>query len=538
FLISILWLVVFTKKLFFWVWLWQLKEYHIGRFLDHFRTEKGKKLLLSPWLAVKAVALFGIFFYPHLYLFYFVLAIFFFESLLAIRHSFRKTLKIPVLTRKTSLILTAGMSLELLALTVFFNLGFSLKKFTLYLLGLDILAPLVFSFLVLLFQPLTVALREQLIRKAKKKRERFKDLLAIGITGSYGKTSTKEFLATILAKKYKVLKTKEHQNSEVGISRRILRDLNEEYDIFVVEMGAYNKGGIKLLCDIAKPRIGIVTGVNEQHLSTFGTMENLLSAEGGGELAASLPEDGLAIFNYDNPLVKKDRIKDYNARLKNVKFYSLFEKESDLWAKEIKIEKEALSFKAVAKDGEQAIFNLNLLGIHNIHNMLAAAICAKYLGMGLAEIAKAAAQIEPWQSGMQLKEGTGGLNIIDATYSANPSGVMSHLDYLKVWPGKRVLAMPCLIELGKASKEVHQRIGKKIADVCDLAIITTKDRFKEIKEGAGELPQTQPREREAEVVFMEKPAEIVDKIKSFAKPGDVILLESRVPSEVINSLIR
>jgi UDP-N-acetylmuramoyl-tripeptide--D-alanyl-D-alanine ligase len=130
---------------------------------------------------------------------------------------------------------------------------------------------------------------------------------------------------------------------------------------------------------------------------------------------------------------------------------------------------------------------------------------------------------------MKLRKGIGGLNIIDATYSANPDGVISHLEYLKTLrqtQGKLVIIMPCLIELGKASKEVHKRIGQKIGEVCDLAIITTKDRFKEIRESAGE-----------KAIFLDNPKEIFEKIKNFCQRGDVILLESRVPNQLISLLV-
>jgi len=157
----------------------------------------------------------------------------------------------------------------------------------------------------------------------------------------------------------------------------------------------------------------------------------------------------------------------------------------------------------------------------------------------LSEIAEACEKIDSKNSGMQLKQSVDGLNIIDSTYSANPDGVISALEYLKLWEGKKVIVMPCLIELGSASKEVHKRIGKKIAEVCDLAIITTKDRFKEIREGAlfngGE-----------KIFFIEDPKEIFKKLKSFLGDDlssktlakeDVVLLESRVPSQLIKILL-
>ncbi len=320
---------------------------------------------------------------------------------------------------------------------------------------------------------MAVLARNQIIKKAKIKREGFEDLLVIGITGSYGKTSTKEFLYTILSEKFNVLKTEAHQNSEIGVSQCILNDLKEEHEIFICEMGAYNRGGIKLLCDIAKPKIGILTGINEQHLSTFGSQEKII--KGKYELIESLPEKGLAIFNGGN---------DYCLELyqNTSKPKRLYGKEGDIWPEDIEVAKDSVSFKVFSKDGDKAEFKINLLGSQNVENILGAVCCAKELGMSLKEIARACEKIKPEQGAMKLLKGKNGLNIIDSTYSANPDGVIADLNYLKIWPGRKVIVMPCLIELGRASKEVHKRIGQKIGEVCDLAIITTKDRYKEIRE--------------------------------------------------------
>ncbi len=471
--ILILGFILFVKCFFFWLWLWQLKEYHLGRFRAHFESQAMRKIFSSFW-----------------------------------------RLKFPKFTQKIIVISFSGVLLA--ALITYFIFSLPDKDFYLTLLVLIFFAPLISSLVVLFFQLPTVILRHRILQKAKRKRAQvdelrssspslgspcaprsvFKDLLVVGITGSYGKTSVKEFLATVLAEKYKVLKTKEHQNSEMGISQCILNDLKPEHEIFIVEMGAYNKGGIKLLCDIAKPKIGMVTGVNEQHLALFGTMENLLSAEGGGELIESLPEDGIIFLNAKNKYCRE--------------FY-----EKPLLRPKIK----KLLY------GEDATFAGG-------ENILGAMAVAKELGMTDEEISKGIEKIENKFPGIQIKKarllvGRGiNVNIIDATYSANPDGVMAHLEYLKTFPGRKVIIMPCLIELGKASKEVHRRIGKKIAEICDLAIITTKDRFKEIKEEAGE-----------KVIFMENPKEIFEKIKTMVKEGDTVLLESRVPNQLIKQLI-
>ena len=454
-IIAICWFLIFTKLLLFWLWLWQLKEYHLGRFGAHFESQALRKILSS----------------------------------------FRR-IKYPKFTLKIIIIFFSCLFAEILLLWYF------------SLLSAVILTFFLIPLFVLSFQIPSAIWRQIIIKKAKKKRSKFKKLLVIGITGSYGKTSTKEFLAQILSSKFKVLRTKEHQNSEIGISQCILNDLKEEgeedksssspfavareHEIFIVEMAAYSKGGIKLLCDIAKPKIGIVTGVNEQHLATFGSMENLLSAEGGKELIESLPEDGMAFFN-----------------AKNKYCLELYE-------------------KTLRRGSGQAFLygkNAAFLGEENV---LGAMAVARELGMGDDETRQSVEKIKNKFPGIEIRKGLNGLTVIDASYSANPTGVMAHLDYLALhYPqGKKIIVMPCLIELGKASARIHRKIGEKIKEVCDLAIITTKDRFKEIKEGAGE-----------KAILIENAKEIFQKLKEFFGKSNVILLESRVPSELIKDLL-
>ena len=167
-----------------------------------------------------------------------------------------------------------------------------------------------------------------------------------------------------------------------------------------------------------------------------------------------------------------------------------------------------------------------MLGIHNIDNILLSASCAQKLGMSLEEISRACLKIKPEQGGMKFLRKDAPV-VIDSSYSANPDGVIADLDYLKTLrqaQGKLIIVMPCLIELGRVSKEVHKRIGRKIGEVCDLAIITTRDYFKEIKKTA-EIGSLQ-------IFLIENPKEIIAKIKEFCKNDDVVLLEGRVPKEI------
>jgi UDP-N-acetylmuramoyl-tripeptide--D-alanyl-D-alanine ligase len=153
--------------------------------------------------------------------------------------------------------------------------------------------------------------------------------------------------------------------------------------------------------------------------------------------------------------------------------------------------------------------------------------------MSFSEISEAVKKIPGSSSGMVLKKNSLEMNIVDSSYSANPDGVLSDLEYLKVWTGKKAVVMPCLIELGSSAAEIHRKIGEKIAQVCDLAVITTKEMFEEIKKASvdrGMKPES--------IVFLEKPQEILEKVNDFKNENDIILLEGRMSKEILKFLIK
>ncbi|HPO68603.1 MAG TPA: UDP-N-acetylmuramoyl-tripeptide--D-alanyl-D-alanine ligase [Candidatus Pacearchaeota archaeon] len=545
YLIIIFWFFSVFKNALFYLYLWQLKEYQFYRFLDHFRTEKGKRLIFNKIIILKIFILFFfLLFIPFQktivikgFLLFFLqsilLFIYFAEFFIFLFKIFQKKLKKPVLTKKAILLISLSVFFIFLicAYSIFLK---NILYFGVYLLIFDILSPIIFSLIVLILEPFSILLRKKIMRKAEEKISNFKELITIGITGSFGKTSTKEFLSTILSEKFNVLKTKEHQNSEMGISNCILNELNLNHQVFIAEMGAYRKGGIKMLANIVKPKIGIITGVNEQHLATFGSIENLLSAEGGKELIESLPSDGLVIFNGDNKYLK-DLYKEtfILKRIYSVNKLDLEKSgiEPDFWAEDIKVEKRFIHFTVKNKNNEIEHFTINILGAHNVSNILAAITTAYDFGMSLKEISQACLKIKPEQGSIHLFETKSGLNILDSSYSANPDGVIADLNYLSIYPRKKIIIMPCLIELGKVSKEIHQKIGRKIGEVCDLSIITTKDRYEDIKKGAIESGM-----KEENIIFDENTDTILKRIKNFVSVGDVVLIEGRVSKELVERL--
>jgi len=474
----VLWFIVALKSVLFWVYLWQLKEYHIKRFIDHFRTAKGQDLLLDKIRIIK-VFLLALFLFNPLAPFAFLPLIYLLESSKAVFDFSKKRLIKPVFTVKTVAIIIMIIAIEILLVLAAFSkiekeVWLSVLFFPALLAIADLLVPVIVSLAVLVFKPITYYLIKTKLSKARKKIDKFKNLIVIGIAGSYGKTSTKEFLAIILSEKFNVLKTQKNINAEIGIANTILNKLNSSHQVLIVEIGAYEKGKIEEVCNIIKPDIGILTGINEQHLATFGSKENIKRAK-------------YEIIENSKEGIEKDRI--------------------DLEAIDIKIEREYVYFKVNGAD-----FKVNVLGRHNIDNLLLAINAAQNLGMSLEDISRACSKIKT--NNLIKKDNK---IIINSSYSANPTGVIADLEYLKLYSGKKAVIMPCLIELGKVSREIHQRIGKKLAQTADIVIITSKECFEIIKK---ECPQA---------IYSENFYEIKEKIKEV----DIILLEGRIPRNIL-----
>lgn len=534
----LLWFLGTLKYVLFWIYLWQLKEYHVGRFLDHFSTSKGKKLILSPILAFKIILFLFLVFTndPFTLVLVFLYIV---ELAIFLRQIYYKSFKKPVKTSKS--LFLCGTSV----LGVILFLAWAINRNFAWLLAFDIFLPLAISLIVLAFQPAVVFLRNRELKKASEKIKKFPNLKVIAVTGSFGKTSTKEFLTTILSKKFKVLSTSKHQNAEIGIAKCILNDLNEKHQIFIAEVGAYNKGKVKEVCKVIKPKIGVVTGVNEQHMALFKKMDNLLSAEGGRELAESLGKDsprgeagGLLVVNGDNKYCL-DLLKRFDGK---ELIYSQSNKTigADIWTEHIDVRRNNIAFVARNKKGEMANFRASVLGKQNVQNLLAAILVASELGMSYGEISDALTHVKQDQAGMALRQGKHGIDVVDSSYSANPDGVVADLDYLSIFKQKRAIVMPCLIELGKKSGEAHEKIGRKIAEVCDLAIITSRDKFKDLERGFNShiFACRQAGASNKKIMLCDKPEEIYSALTSFLKSGDAVLLEGRVPQRLTNLIIK
>lgn len=478
------------RNILFWVYLWQLKEYRFDRLFIHLtETTQGRQLLFSKESLLKWISIFGygLVLYNSHWLFpyqVFVTAIFGHQVLIVFRELFWGFLKRPTLTIK-------ALFLTLLSLyAVFFFFLIPLIDRFLWLLIIDKITPLVVGFFVFFFSFPTELYRDYKIERATKKIQNRNDLLVIGVTGSYGKSSTKEYTAEILKHNFNILKTQGTNNTPIGIANTILSGLKKKTEVLVVEMGAYKKGEIAQMCAMVHPKIGILTAVNYQHLSLFGSLENTISAK--YEIIESLPKDGLALFNGNNKnaykLFKKTKI-GKNGK-KKILYRCIYsdsnDKEGknsgDIVAYNIITHKTNLSFD-VLLDGKVFRLTTPLIGAHNIENILPGIYIAHYLGMSEAKIKKAVSLLSPLSKTMVFHGLSNGAVVIDDTFNANPNAVIAALDYMKTYGGKRILVLQPMIELGENAQSEHYQIAKEISKVCDFLLLTNRNFYKDIKRG-------------------------------------------------------
>jgi UDP-N-acetylmuramoyl-tripeptide--D-alanyl-D-alanine ligase len=362
---------------------------------------------------------------------------------------------------KAILVLSLGLAiLTILILSFFFGLiGF--------ILGI-ILFSQSYIFLtvsVLILKPFENILRVWIKRRAMRKLATFKNLTVIGVTGSYGKTSVKEFLYSILKTEHQVLKTPESYNTVLGIAKVIDLELDESYQFFICEMAAYKQGEIKELADMLKPKFGILTGINEQHLEMFGSIENTTAAK--FELIQAIPENGLAVINGDNDLIRKN----YQKYKKNVVVYGLGN--FSFSAKNIRVGEEGTMFDLVLGNKNYQ-GKTKLIGRSQIENMVAAATMAFKLGMRPEKIAGAIANISAVPHRLEFKTKENAL-IIDDAYNSNVTGFKEALHLLENFKDRpKIIVTPGIVDLGSKTLEIHKNLGKLAEKICDVVILVGK----------------------------------------------------------------
>lgn len=252
-------------------------------------------------------------------------------------------------------------------------------------------------------------------------------LIRIGITGSFGKTSTKYALGTILGEKYKTLYTPGSFNTPMGVTRTIREKLTPEHQVFIGEMGARYKGDVAQLCRLVRPQYGILTAIGKQHLETFGSLENVMRAK--GELLAGVGSQGCVFLNGDDPLCRQLY---ENSPLQEKYLFGTQGEGLYMRAEDITVGPEGSRFTLVCQDGTRIPCVTRLLGRHNILNVAGAAALAYKLGLSEAQIAAGIGKLEPVEHRLQLLPGP--ITVIDDAFNANPVGLQRSAGGIEVLP--------------------------------------------------------------------------------------------------------
>lgn len=312
--------------------------------------------------------------------------------------------------------------------------------------------------------------------KARKKLAAYKDLIKIGITGSYGKTTAKNILAAMLEKKYSVLKTPSSYNTPMGIAKTVNYELNDSHGVFIAEMGARYKGDIAKLARIVSPDIGIITAVGNQHLATFKTVENIASAK--YELVKGLKEGGTAVFSSDNEYTLK--MYDYTEGRKKLAG-KVDSGKADVTYGEVSFGRDGTGF-TLNFGNEKAHIKTLLLGRHIPSLVSLCAAVAIELGVSVSDIADAVRNLKPVEHRLQLIE-NGDITVIDDAYNSNTEGVKIALEVLGAFDSPRVIITPGLVELGEEENKANYEFGCNIASVADYAFFVGS-RAEDLRGGA------------------------------------------------------
>ncbi len=316
--------------------------------------------------------------------------------------------------------------------------------------------------------------------KARAKLKSMYHLKVIGITGSYGKTSSKNILNDILNIKFISRSTPRNLNTEYGLMITINNHLDKFDDVFIAEMGAYKRGEIKKLCDLVHPKYGILTCIGLAHLETFGSPENIIKTK--FELIESLPEDGIAVLNRDDPKQVSYPIQNQCKKI----WIGIFEEEVDIKACDIQCDYRGSKFNVMVKgDSNKYPFETKLLGNHNIYNILAGIALGKEFGISMKELQQGVRKVKPVESRLELKN-FGYMYQINDAYNSNPVGAKSALDVLGMMPGIKIVVTPGMTELGEKEEELNHIFGTQIAHVADYVILVGEKKTKPIFEGLNE----------------------------------------------------
>lgn len=379
---------------------------------------------------------------------------------------------------------------------------------------IPILMPLLLIVAYGINEPFEEIIRIKIQRNATLKLQN-SNVLKIAITGSYGKTSVKEILKTLLSQKYRVLATPSSYNTPLGIALT-LKDLDNTHDIFIAEMGARYKGDIKQLTEIVKPSVGILTGINNQHLESFGSIENIKKTK--FELFEGLANGGKGFFSLES-----EGAKELFEKFDGEK-YAVNQQDTLVYATDIERDSNGISFTLNIK-GEQPIkCNTILLGTHSVKNICLASAVAYNIGLGVEDIQMGISRLKAVGHRLELVPNNKEIVLIDDSYNSNEDGIKAAMEVLDSFTGRKIVLTPGLVELGKMENIANYNFGKTLAQHADKVIVIGSHNAEMIISGL--LDGNMQRENISFCKTLSKGNELLSTI---LQKGDVVLFENDLP---------
>lgn len=506
----------------------QLSGYKIKGYFAWLKETKGsyaRRMVMLSLLSIFCVlvtnALFDVYHSQELYS-YIGLIFYFYFTIVFIVNLYSAPKKIPLKNTTRMTRLNVAM---FFFVTIFSFLVIALSTEYLHFLKFGALClvplfmPIFVPFVHLIMLPLEKAIAKKYVFQAKSKLKKCSDdLIRIGITGSFGKTSTKYILNSILSQKYKVCMSPHSFNTLPGLCKVVNDYLTLDDQVLIAEMGARNKGDIKELCDLISPKYAIITGVGNQHLSTFKTEENILQSK--FELVESLKDKGgFVVFNGQD-----DGAKKLYDRCDFVDKYLAGTNESRVVAKDFSFDENGtdIAFKI---DEKSYKVHTRLVGSHNVQNILLCAEMACRLGVSGEQIVKGIEELQPIPHRLEIIKTDTNI-ILDDSYNSSVQGYKVALDVLSKMPGRKIVVTPGLVELGGKEYEENKNYGLALSKIADKVIIVNNVNFNAIKEGLDE--------GKFDDIYQAPTLESAKKLmQDFIEPKDTILFENDLPDNYI-----
>ena len=589
--IALPYLMVIFRNLVWDLYLWQVKEYRIDRIWSHWFIERSKGVrseiltatkvalgtttlfyLYSPRANVLSIVLFlsftivwaesfvflqkflnGKFLRPHLKSLRNLIILFLNLIFLALPFilifqwlvSFNLPVKPDVVVSVDNTTLNDFFPVVSSRGLVIFPVGTLIIIYvTLIGIGLELFSPIITAIGVGLTAPLAYFKRKYTIAKAKVIIRKHAHVKVVSVTGSYGKSTTKELIYQLISTKFKTIKTDKNNNTDIGIAQTILKKLKKNTEVFVAEMGAYKIGEINDCCDVATPDIAIVTGVDQQHVTLYGGIPEILKST--YEVIQKLRNTGLVILNGDNEYCiklaektrKRKKLYFSISNAENVKVEEVQEHQTlmhrvtfpgteNIFVSEIFETSKGLSF-IVNFDKQRHQIHSNLKVIYNISNLMAAILVAMELGMSMKEIVKTINEMEFEVPYLNVFNGINKSKILDDGYNVNPTAfiaAVNYMDSLKVKSTKWIMTQG-IIELGDEKQQIYRKIAQLIVKAADGLYTSDRYLFEEIKNLDSKF----------KVVLVNSVFDFPIYYKYVVKENNMVLLEGPFPQIVLDKM--